>query len=141
MENLSPLFTKALVAFVVFEIFTKFFVKPLFGVNLRPEVLANNLIKSDNPNIGKIIHFLIGTIGYPLLWYALTMNFPTITTMNWIVRALIFGGITWFLALGIFSPMAGGAFMANFGPLTWASLTGHILYALPLTFLRFNFFN
>ena len=51
---------------------------------------------------------------------------------------MIWGVITWVLALGLFASLAGLPFMLNFIPLSWMSLVGHTLYAMVAVTLYFE---
>lgn len=130
------LLMRGALALMVWEVYTRFITEPVFGVPLRPEQLAKNLFRTDSDTVGRGLHFLTAIVLYPLLWTVLQSALQRYLPQALAaapLRALVLGFITWVLALGVLTPLAGGGFMAGWTPLTWSSLLGHLLYSVPIT--------
>ena len=83
-------------------------------------------------NIGMAVHYINGTIIFPLIFAWILWNFlpggPTGKGISW-------GVVLWFLSQAIVTPMMGGGFFsANAGGVmaVMASLLGHIVYGAIL---------
>lgn len=110
-------------------------ITPIFvGGPLQPAALILDLFNLPPTWLAQaeMLHLATGALFYPLLM--------------WTIRACVFAGtrvqdgvviglLTWFLALGVFAPLAGQPFMLGFIQLTWFSGIGHLLYGLALSFV------
>jgi hypothetical protein len=77
--------------------------------------------------LAEVIHYLTGILLYPL-GYWFTSRWVAILGM--LGDGLLWGVVTWILALGVFASLAGLPFMLGWIPLTWFSLIGHVIYAV-----------
>lgn len=82
--------------------------------------------------LGMIVHFVLGTIGFPLIYtllvYRLAGGPP-------VVKGMIWGGILWLAAQVIVMPMAGAGFFSSAAggmKAAVASLLGHLVYGMIL---------
>ena len=131
-EQLARLCLGGLVGLVAWELFANL-VTPIFvGGPLEPPALVTSLIQRWTGvvvpwSLAVAIHWATGILFYPLgYWF----------TSRWLVSfgtlgdGLLWGVITWILALGVFASLAGLPFMLGFIPLAWFSLIGHVIYAV-----------
>lgn len=131
MKQLIP----GIVAVIAWHLYATFFSKQVLNISLKPEILINNLLNLNNLNLSLIIHLLVGIIIYPYLYRLLKPLISQNLSTKQLVHVLVFGIITWVIALGIFNPLAGGSLMNNFNRLTWSSLAGHLIYSIPIVYL------
>ncbi len=120
---------EGLLGYLIWQVYTTY----ISPVELRPEQLVKNVFGIESDLLANMVHFLTAVVVYPVLWMILERMVPGVKEFAWVIRILVLGILTWFLAIGVFSPLAGGAFMAGWSSLTWASLGGHILYSMPIT--------
>ena len=124
----------AAAAMAGWEIFAKGIAPLIMGGPLSPNGLIVSLIKSlfavKPPGyVATVLHWFTGLAAYPLGFLVLAAVLPRI---GFIGQGIIVGVGTWFLALGVFAPLAGLPFMLKFGTITWVSLWGHLAYGLIL---------
>lgn len=99
---------------------------PLEPPELVKSLFAHQLGITLSTPVAKLLHYLTGFLFYPLGYYLLT---------RWVKRfgmpadGWIWGVITYFIALGVFAPLAGQHFLlADVPRLSLMSLVGHALY-------------
>lgn len=124
----------AAAAMAGWEIFSKAVAPLIMGGPLSPNglivALVKNLAGFKLPGYAAtLLHWITGLVLYPIGFFILYTLVPRIGVIG---HGLIIGAGTWFLALGVFAPAAGMAFMLKFGTITWVSLWGHIAYGLLL---------
>jgi len=127
----------AAAAMAGWEIFAKGIAPLIMGGPLSPNGLIVSLIKSlvgvKPPGyVATMLHWFTGLVGYPLGFLVLATALPRIGVVG---QGIIVGVGTWFLALGVFAPLAGLPFMLKFATITWVSLWGHLAYGLILAAL------
>lgn len=120
---------------VVWEIWARA-ITPLFvGGPLQPAALVQGVFGFSNWALAELIHVLTGVVAYPLgyLFVARPLQRVIIPSLPWWLTALAYGVGLWIFALYIMAHLFGGQppFL-GFIPLTWASLVGHLLFALTL---------
>lgn len=107
-------------------------ITPVFvGGPLQPAALILSLFRLPveyYPH-AEVLHLMTGALFYPLLMWAIR---TFIYGGGAIVDGVIIGLFTWFLALGVFAPLAGLPFMLGFIKLAWFSGIGHLAYGLVL---------
>jgi hypothetical protein len=131
----------------LWEIFSHVFVQWASGQDLSPPSLVQALfrrwtgIELSFPT-ASFVHYLTGFLLYPLGYFILTR---WIKSFGLIADGVIWGILTFILALGILAPLAGFPFLLlNQGPwLAIMSCVGHIFYALLAAYIfeRFEVFN
>ncbi len=124
----------AAAAMAGWEIFAKGIAPLIMGGPLSPNGLIVSLIKSQigikPPGyVATVLHWATGLAAYPVGFLVLATVLPRIGFLG---QGMIVGIGTWFLALGVFAPLAGLPFMLNFGTITWVSLWGHLAYGVTL---------
>jgi hypothetical protein len=77
--------------------------------------------------LAEAIHCLTGILLYLLGYWFTSRRLATFGTLG---DGLLWGVVTWILALGVFASLAGLPFMLGWIPLTWFSLVGHVIYAV-----------
>lgn len=120
---------------VAWEVWGRIIALWLIGGPLEPEALVQMVFGIDRPPaLG--IHLLVGVIGYPLayvlvvrpLWRSILPALPW-----WFVGAAYGVGL-WVFALYFMAHLAAGLDpFLGFAPIAWASLAGHVIYALVLS--------
>jgi hypothetical protein len=124
-----------LAAEVVWEVWARVITPLLVGGPLEPAALVQDVFKLQSRFQGEVIHFLVGLIAYPIgyLIIARPLAKAIVPWMPWWMVALGYGVGLWIFALYIMAHLVAGhpAFL-GFIPLTWASLTGHLAFALAL---------
>ena len=101
------------------------------GFPLQPPELIKslffNLVGLDVPLTGAIgLHFLTGVLFYPLGYFIVTR---WIKSFGMPADGWIWGVVTYFIALGVFAPLAGQRFLLLDVPLlSLMSLIGHAIY-------------
>ena len=118
------------------ELFTGVFAPLVLGFQFGPIPLIGALFQTlfgENPGrpINMLVHHATGIVFYQVGIVILVAIAGVIgLRLSALLWGIVWGGITWFLALGVFAPIAGNAFLLGFGNLTWASLAGHLVYAI-----------
>ncbi len=120
---------------VTWEIWTRLITPLWVGGPLEPAALVQDVFKLQSRFAAEIIHFLVGLIGYPIgyLVIARPLARALVPWMPWWLVALGYGTGLWVFALYIMAHLVAGhpAFL-GFIPLTWASLVGHLGFAVAL---------
>lgn len=117
---------------LVFELMAWLIMPQILGRPMQPAMLVMALTQSlTGLGIAKpaafVIHLAAGAVIFPL-GYLLFRHFSKIE--SWHIAGLVWGIILWFVAQGIFAPLAGRPFMLGFIAYTWAALIVHIVYTL-----------
>ncbi len=112
---------------------------PLEPAGLIQSVASSGLVKGLVGDLGltrsaaELIHIFTGLVVYPL-GYLLAVR-PVFTALRapWWLAATVYGVALWVFALYVMAHLVAGfpAFI-GFGQLTWASLVGHVAFALAL---------
>ena len=124
-----------LAAEVVWEIWARLLTPLWVGGPLEPAALVQDVFKLKSRFTGEVIHFLVGLIGYPIgyLVIARPLARAIVPWMPWWLVALGYGTGLWVFALYIMAHLvAGHPPFLGFIPLTWASLGGHLAFAVAL---------
>jgi hypothetical protein len=124
-----------LAAEAVWEIWARLLTPLWVGGPLEPAALVQDVFGLKSRFQGEIIHFLVGLIGYPLgyLLVAEPVARRIVPWMPWWLVALGYGTGLWVFALYIMAHLvAGHPPFLGFIPLTWASLVGHLAFAVAL---------
>ncbi len=101
------------------------------GFPLQPSDLVKGVAQAllgleISETLAKLVHYATATIFYPICYLILTRG---IRNFGMPANGLIWGVLTWFLALGILAPIAGQRFLLlDIPALTLMSLIGHVLY-------------
>jgi hypothetical protein len=118
---------------VVWEIWARFITPLLVGGPLEPAALVQSVFGLGDRTTAEIIHFLVGLIAYPFgyIFIARPIAKAIFPFLPWWMVALGYGIGLWIFALYIMAHLfAGLPPFLGFIPLTWASLAGHLLFAL-----------
>ena len=124
----------AVAALIAWEIFARAIAPAWIGGPLQPTGLAKSLFANVlglpiGQTAAQAVHIATGLIAYPAA-YALITRFKS---LGWVADGAIVGIATWFFAVGIVAPASGMPFLLGMGAMTWAALTGHLVYGLALT--------
>jgi hypothetical protein len=124
----------AVAALIAWEIFARLVAPVWIGGPLQPTGLARSLFANVlglpiGQTAAQAVHIATGLIAYPAA-YVLATRFQS---LGWVADGAIVGGATWFFAVGIVAPAAGMPFLLGMSAMTWAALTGHLVYGLALT--------
>lgn len=127
--ELGRLVAGGLAGLITWEMFARLLTPLVLGGPLEPAALiislAQNLFGVSPGRLpAEAVHYLTGIVFYPLAYLALRRR----CSFGSVVDGLLWGVITWVLALGVFAPAAGLPFMLGWLPLTWMSLLGHLAY-------------
>jgi len=113
-------------------------IQAVFGLNDRtlPEMLPLAVpLGLSARDVAEILHFIVGLIGYPIgyIFIARPLAGAILPGLPWWVVSLLYGVALWVFALYVMAHLAAGfpPFL-GFIQLTWASLVGHVLFALAL---------
>ncbi len=101
--------------------------------------LFQNLFGVAVPDVwARALHYFTGVIGYPVGYYVLTRHVKSFGPR---LDGWIWGVITYFIALGVFAPLAGLPFLLLEwgGRLSLMSLIGHALYGWFAAFVFEHF--
>ncbi len=79
--------------------------------------------------VGMAIHFMLGTILFPLIFVLIAVNF--LPGPMWL-KGIAWGVILWLAAMVVVMPVTGGGFFMGEFPPAMASFVGHILYGAVL---------
>ena len=124
-----------LAAEVVWEIWARLITPIFVGGPLEPAALVQDVFKLSSRFTAEIIHVAVGLIAYPLGYMLIARPLARLITpwMPWWMVALAYGTGLWIFALYIMAHLfAGHPPFLGFIPLTWASLIGHLAFALAL---------
>lgn len=124
-----------LAAEVVWEIWARQITPLWVGGPLEPAALVQDVFKLQSRFAAEVIHFLVGLIAYPIGYIVIARPLARaiVPWMPWWMVALGYGVGLWIFALYIMAHLVAGhpAFL-GFIPLTWASLVGHLAFAVAL---------
>ena len=127
-----------LAADIVWEIWARGITPFLVGGPLEPAALVQGVFGLQSRAIAEVIHAVVGVVFYPLgyLFIARPLQRAILPGLPWWLTALAYGVGLWIFALYIMAHLfAGQPPFLGFIPLTWASLAGHLLFALTLAFV------
>ena len=120
---------------VTWEIWARLLTPLWVGGPLEPAALVQSVFGLSSRPLAELIHLAVGFLVYPLgyLYLALPLARMIVPWMPWWLVAVGYGIGLWMFALLIMAHLIAGlpAFL-GFIPLTWASLVGHLLFALVL---------
>ncbi|MGX1308004.1 hypothetical protein AB7M35_002762 [Amorphus suaedae] len=120
---------------LVWEVWARGITPFLVGGPLEPAALVQGVFGLQSRAIAELIHAVVGVVFYPLgyLFIARPLQRAIIPALPWWLTALAYGVGLWIFALYIMAHLfAGQPPFLGFIPLTWASLAGHLLFALTL---------
>ncbi|WP_306886823.1 hypothetical protein [Amorphus orientalis] len=120
---------------IVWEVWARGITPFLVGGPLQPAALVQGVFGFSNWALAELIHAVVGVVFYPLgyLFIARPIQRAVIPALPWWVTALAYGVGLWIFALYIMAHLfANQPPFLGFIPLTWASLAGHLLFALTL---------
>lgn len=128
---LLRLIVAGVAAFIAWEIYSKWGLQLVFGKGLDPSKLIINVLglPKDQTTLAFLLHAVTGIVSFPIAFYIL----KRITGLGVLSAGLAIGIATWFFAVGIATPIAGGPFLGAFKSWVWKSLAGHLLYGLVLS--------
>ena len=135
-RNVAALLLGGVAGLVLWELFTRLFAPLVLGFQFSPLPLIAALFQTlfgQNPGelINTLVHYATGIVFYQIGIVILVVIAGAVgVRLPALVWGIVWGGITWFLALGVFAPITGAAFLLDYGNLTWASLGGHLIYAI-----------
>ncbi len=118
---------------VVWETWARVITPYLVGGPLEPAALVQSVFGFSSRAAGELIHLMVGLIAYPFgyIFIALPLARAIVPFFPWWLVALGYGVGLWTFALYIMAHLfAGLPPFLGFIPLTWASLVGHLLFAL-----------
>ena len=120
---------------LTWEIWARLLTPLWVGGPLEPAALVQSVFGLSNRPLAEIIHLVVGFLFYPLgyLFIARPLARTLTPWLPWWLVALGYGLGLWIFALYVMAHLIAGlpAFL-GFIPLTWASLVGHLLFALVL---------
>ncbi|MEW5424812.1 hypothetical protein [Amorphus sp. 3PC139-8] len=120
---------------LVWEIWARGITPFLVGGPLQPAALVQGVFGFSNWALAELIHAVVGIVAYPLgyLFIARPLQRTIVPGLPWWLTALGYGIGLWIFALYIMAHLfAGQPPFLGFIALTWASLAGHLLFALTL---------
>jgi len=118
---------------LVWEIWARLITPLWIGGPLEPAGLIQSVFGLGDRTIAEIIHFAVGLIAYPIgyIFIARPIAKTVLPFLPWWIVALGYGAALWVFALYIMAHLfAGFPPFLGFTQLTWASLVGHLLFAL-----------
>lgn len=124
-----------LAAEVTWEIWARLITPFWVGGPLEPAALIQDVFGLSSRLQAEIIHLLVGFIAYPIGYLLVARPLARAITpwMPWPLVALAYGIGLWIFALYIMAHLfAGHPPFLGFIPLTWASLVGHLAFAVAL---------
>lgn len=119
----------------VWEIWARLITPLLVGGPLEPAALVQDVFGLKSRFAAEVIHFLVGLIAYPIGYLVIARPLAKVIVpwMPWWLVSLGYGTGLWIFALYIMAHLfAGHPPFLGFIPLTWASLGGHLAFALAL---------
>lgn len=143
MPDLSgPTLVTAMLAGVAadltWEIWARLITPLWVGGPLEPAALVQSVFGLESRLVAEIIHLVVGFLFYPLgyLFIAWPIAAAIVPWAPWWLVAIGYGIGLWIFALYVMAHLIAGlpAFL-GFIPLTWASLGGHIVFALVLAWV------
>lgn len=130
------LFLAGTAAFVAWELYSKWGLELVFGKGLDPSKLIINVLglAKDQTTLAYILHAITGIVSFPVAFYVV----KRVSHQGILGSGILIGLLTWLFAVGIATPIAGGAFLGGLKAWVWKSLAGHLLYGLVLSFVFGN---
>ncbi len=123
---------------LTWEIWARLLTPLWVGGPLEPAALVQSVFGLSNRPLAEIIHLVVGFLFYPLgyLFIARPLARTLTPWLPWWLVALGYGIGLWIFALYVMAHLIAGlpAFL-GFIPLAWASLVGHLLFALVLAWV------
>ena len=114
-------------------------ITPLWvGGPLEPAALVQSVFGLSSRLAAELIHLVVGVLFSPLGYLFLARPLATLLVpwMDWRLVAVGYGIGLWVFALFVMAHLiAGLPPFLGFIPLTWASLVGHVLFALVLAWV------
>jgi hypothetical protein len=133
--TITTVLSAGIAADVAWEIWARLITPLWVGGPLEPAALVQSVFGLSSRPLAELIHLTVGFLLYPLgyLYLARPLARMIVPWMPWWLVALCYGIGLWIFALYIMAHLIAGlpAFL-GFIPLTWASLAGHLLFALVL---------
>ncbi len=123
---------------VTWEVWARLITPLWVGGPLEPAALIESVFRFQNRLLGEIIHLVVGFAFYPLGYLFIARPIARIVTpfFPWWVVAIGYGIGLWVFALYIMAHLiAGLPPFLGWVDLTFASLGGHIVFALVLAFV------
>lgn len=125
---------------LAWELFARLVTPEVIGGPLEPASLIISLFQNlfgfdPGRPAAEALHYVTGVALYPLAYWLLT---SLTLSLGPTADGVVWGVVTWILALGLFASLAGLPFMLGFIPLSWMSLVGHMLYAMVAVTLYFE---
>jgi hypothetical protein len=123
---------------VTWEVWARLLTPLLVGGPLEPAALVQSVFGLQSRLVAEIIHLVVGFAFYPLGYLFIARPLARLVTpwAPWWLVALAYGVGLWIFALYIMVHLIADlpAFL-GFIPLAWASLVGHLLFALVLAWV------
>ncbi len=120
---------------VTWEVWARLLTPLWVGGPLEPASLVQSVFGLQSRLLAEVIHLVVGFAFYPLGYLFIARPIARLVApwAPWWLVALGYGIGLWIFALYIMAHLIAGlpAFL-GFIPLTWASLVGHLLFALVL---------
>ena len=143
MPDLSgPTLVTAMLAGVAadltWEIWARLITPLWVGGPLEPAALVQSVFGLESRLVAEIIHLVVGFLFYPLgyLFIARPIAAAIVPWAPWWLVAIGYGIGLWIFALYVMAHLiAGLPPFLGFIPLTWASLIGHLLFAIVLAWV------
>jgi hypothetical protein len=120
---------------VIWEVWARLITPLWVGGPLEPAALVQDVFGLKSRLPAEIIHFLVGFIAYPIGYIFVAQPVARTVTpfLPWWIVALGYGVALWVFALYIMAHLfAGHPPFLGFIPLTWASLVGHLAFAVAI---------
>lgn len=129
---LGSAFLGGLLGLVVWEAFARLVAPPWIGFALEPTALVEAAFGIGGAG-ALVVHVLTGLVAFPLGWLAVARPLAVALGLPWWAGGLAYGVGLWAFALFVMAHLVAGmpAFL-GFQAVAWASLVGHLGYALAL---------
>jgi hypothetical protein len=118
---------------IVWEVWARLLTPLWVGGPLEPAALVQSVFGLSSRFAAEVIHFMVGLLAYPFgyIFIALPLARVIVPFLPWWMVALGYGVGLWVFALYVMAHLIAGlpAFL-GFYPIAWASLGGHLLFAL-----------
>jgi hypothetical protein len=124
-----------LAADITWEIWARLITPLWVGGPLEPAALVRSVFGIQSQVGSESIHILTGLVFYPAgyLFIALPILRAVVPSLPWWLAGTLYGVALWIFALFVMAGLVAGLpYFLGFIPLTWASLVGHVLFALAL---------
>ncbi|MEP3345374.1 MAG: hypothetical protein ABJN34_11040 [Litoreibacter sp.] len=136
LETFKKVVMAGVVGELLFEAYSWLLSPILFGPILEPAKLVTAIVAKVTGVVlpygpAFVIHFLIGSVLFALMVYALNK----ILNKGYVLAGLVTGLILWFVAQGMLAPFIGRPFMMEFGAYTQSSFIAHTSMMLVIGFV------